>query len=46
MLSNEDTQTFEDIRPTLLGIGYRILGTLDDAEDVTQDTFIKWVNID
>ena len=46
MLCKEDTKIFEDLRPTLLGIGYRILGTLDDAEDVTQDTFIKWVNID
>lgn len=33
---------FEEIRPNLLGLAYRILGTMADAEDMVQDTFIKW----
>ncbi len=37
---------FEEIRPNLLGLAYRILGSMADAEDMVQDTFIKWVNID
>lgn len=33
---------FEKIRPNLLGLAYRILGSMADAEDMVQDTFIKW----
>lgn len=33
---------FEEIRPGLLGLAYRILGSMADAEDMVQDTFIKW----
>ncbi len=33
---------FEEIRPNLLGLAYRILGSMADAEDMVQDTFIKW----
>ncbi|EFE94839.1 RNA polymerase sigma factor SigJ [Serratia odorifera] len=33
---------FEQARPRLLGLAYRILGSRADAEDAVQDTFIKW----
>lgn len=33
---------FEQARPGLLGLAYRILGTRADAEDAVQDTFLKW----
>ncbi|HIC79627.1 MAG TPA: sigma-70 family RNA polymerase sigma factor [Kiloniellaceae bacterium] len=33
---------FEQARPRLLGLAYRILGSLADAEDAVQDTFVKW----
>ena len=33
---------FEAARPRLLGLGYRMLGTLADAEDVVQEAFLKW----
>lgn len=33
---------FEEVRPSLLGLAYRILGSIADAEDMVQDTFIKW----
>jgi RNA polymerase sigma-70 factor (ECF subfamily) len=33
---------FETARPRLLGLGYRMLGTLADAEDVVQEAFLKW----
>lgn len=46
MTEQRDVQTFEAARPTLLGIAYRILGTLSDAEDAVQDTFVKWAKAD
>jgi RNA polymerase sigma-70 factor (ECF subfamily) len=35
-------QFFERARPRLLGLAYRLLGSLVDAEDAVQDTFLKW----
>ncbi len=31
-------------RPKLLGLAYRILGSLSDAEDAVQETYIKWTS--
>ncbi|WP_438396578.1 sigma-70 family RNA polymerase sigma factor [Caballeronia sp. DA-9] len=33
---------FEAARPRLFSLAYRILGVRADAEDVVQDTFVKW----
>ncbi len=41
--NTEATQIFEDNRPRLTGLAYRILGTLAEAEDAVQDTCIKWL---
>lgn len=38
----DDTALFEDSRRRLLGLAYRILGSLAEAEDAVQDTFLKW----
>ena len=46
MLDGADTRTFKDASPNLLGLAYRILGSLADAEDAVQDTFLKWANAD
>lgn len=46
MFEREDAQKFEDVRPKLLGLAYRILGSLADAEDAVQDTFEKWAKAD
>lgn len=46
MLSDGDTQTFEEARPKLLGLAYRMLGSLADAEDAVQDAFVKWADAD
>lgn len=40
------TATFEARRPALLGLAYRILGSLADAEDAVQDTYLKWSRVD
>jgi RNA polymerase sigma-70 factor, ECF subfamily len=36
------TATFEDQRSRLLGVSYRILGSIVDAEDVVQDAWLRW----
>jgi RNA polymerase sigma factor (sigma-70 family) len=46
MLSQNDTRTFEQVRPNLIGLAYRILGSLSDAEDAVQDTYLKWEKAD
>ncbi|WP_288380953.1 RNA polymerase sigma-70 factor [uncultured Massilia sp.] len=33
---------FETLRPRLLSIAYRMLGTRADAEDVVQDAWLRW----
>lgn len=39
-----DTQTalFQQHRPRLFGLAYRMLGTPSDAEDVLHDTWLRW----
>ncbi|MFJ2551134.1 RNA polymerase sigma-70 factor [Microbacterium sp. NPDC087591] len=37
---------FDGQRRRLLGIAYRMLGSVADAEDVVQDTWIRWQNTD
>jgi RNA polymerase sigma-70 factor (ECF subfamily) len=46
MRDRNDTEVFEESRPVLLGLAYRILGSRADAEDAVQDTFIKWQTAD
>ena len=38
--------TFEEHRPSLLGLAYRLLGSMWDAEDVVQDAYLRWTNAD
>jgi RNA polymerase sigma factor (sigma-70 family) len=45
-MSDTDLQVFEDARPRLLGLAYRILGSRADAEDAVQDCFFKWRDTD
>lgn len=33
---------FEEARPRLLGLAYRMLGSYSEAEDVVQETYLKW----
>lgn len=40
------TELFEEARPRLMGIAYRILGSRAEAEDAVQDTFLRWVAAD
>jgi RNA polymerase sigma-70 factor, ECF subfamily len=33
---------FEELRPLLFSIAYRILGSVSEAEDAVQDTWLRW----
>lgn len=37
---------FEQHRPVLLGIAYRMLGSMWDAEDVLQEAYLRWARTD
>lgn len=37
---------FDQVRARLLGLAYRMLGTLEEAEDVVQDVWLKWRGAD
>ena len=36
------SEQFEDLRPLLFSIAYRILGSVGEAEDAVQDTWLRW----
>jgi RNA polymerase sigma-70 factor (ECF subfamily) len=37
---------FADVRPRLFGIAYRVLGSWTEAEDVVQETWLRWQGTD
>jgi RNA polymerase sigma-70 factor (ECF subfamily) len=37
---------FMEHRPRLLGIAYRMLGTMWDAEDIVADSMVRWLAVD
>ena len=45
-MSETDIATFEAARPRLFGIAYRVLGSRTDADDVVQDTWMRWHRTD
>lgn len=38
--------SFDALRPTLMRVAYRMLGCVADAEDVLQETFIRWMKVE
>ncbi|GAA2270298.1 RNA polymerase sigma-70 factor [Streptomyces atrovirens] len=42
MTTDTVTDVFEEHRPVLLGVAYRMLGRVADAEDVVQDAWLRW----
>ena len=43
---DDPVATFEVERPRLRALAYRMLGTLGDAEDAVQDTYLRWHRTD
>jgi RNA polymerase sigma-70 factor (ECF subfamily) len=41
-----ETDVFEEHRPVLLGVAYRMLGRVADAEDVVQEAWLRWSGAD
>lgn len=37
---------FEPLRPKLMRVAYRMLGSVADAEDIVQEAFIRWMRAD
>ncbi|MBV8238124.1 MAG: sigma-70 family RNA polymerase sigma factor [Sphingomonas sp.] len=46
MTSAGAAESFDPLRPRLLRVAYRMLGSVADAEDVVQEAFIRWMGAD
>ncbi|MFI8536953.1 RNA polymerase sigma-70 factor [Streptomyces aquilus] len=46
MSTDTVTDVFEEHRPVLLGVAYRMLGRVADAEDVVQEAWLRWSGAD
>ncbi|MGP4006754.1 RNA polymerase sigma factor SigJ [Streptomyces sp. 4N124] len=46
MTTDIETDVFEEHRPVLLGVAYRMLGRVADAEDVVQEAWLRWSGAD
>lgn len=44
--TDTETDVFEEHRPVLLGVAYRMLGRVADAEDVVQEAWLRWSGAD
>ena len=42
----EVARQFEELRPQLVGAAYRVLGSMADAEDAVQETWLRWAAAD
>jgi RNA polymerase sigma-70 factor (ECF subfamily) len=46
-LTHQDAAaSFDPLRPKLMRVAYRMLGSVADAEDVLQEAFIRWMGAD
>jgi RNA polymerase sigma-70 factor (TIGR02957 family) len=46
LVDAHEVEVFEGARARLEAIAYRLLGSANDAEDVVQDTFLRWQSAD
>ena len=44
--SSDSAASFEPFRRRLLGLAYRMLGSMADAEDAVQETYLRWHRAD
>ncbi len=46
-VENKDAaESFDPLRPKLMRVAYRMLGSVADAEDMVQEAFIRWMKTD
>src|ERR1700712_1484570 len=45
-MTTDPTALFQEPRPVLVGAAYRILGSRVEAEDVVQEAWIRWADVD
>ena len=41
-MSSSSAELFSRLRPRLMAIGYRMLGSVQEAEDLVQDAWLRW----
>ncbi|HEY1131620.1 MAG TPA: sigma-70 family RNA polymerase sigma factor [Roseateles sp.] len=41
-MSSTSTELFSNMRPRLMAIGYRMLSSVQEAEDLVQDAWLRW----
>jgi len=46
MSSENAAATFDPLRPKLIRVAYRMLGSVADAEDMVQEAFLRWLDAD
>ncbi|MFJ6814678.1 RNA polymerase sigma-70 factor [Streptomyces avermitilis] len=46
MTTDAATEVFVEHRPVLMGVAYRMLGRVADAEDVVQEAWLRWSGVD
>jgi RNA polymerase sigma-70 factor, ECF subfamily len=44
--SGDAVAGFDELRPKLMRVAYRMLGSVSDAEDMMQEAFIRWMKAD
>jgi RNA polymerase sigma-70 factor (ECF subfamily) len=44
--ASESDMRFTENRPLLLGLAYRVLGSMWDGEDVVQEAYLRWTRTD
>lgn len=46
MSGDDAAATFDPLRPKLIHVAYRMLGSVADAEDIVQEAFLRWFDAD
>jgi RNA polymerase sigma-70 factor, ECF subfamily len=46
MSDHSAAASFDPLRPRMIRIAYRMLGSVADAEDVVQDAILRWLDVD